>query len=98
MSPDMNLFHAMAAAGSGLPRLTLAQRVVDNLVRNAQRYDTETGEVLVGFAVDIAGRQEPDLYVLDTVAPDASAIRHDVMFVQGDDLQGDVFNWWSDNW
>src|SRR5215216_3794897 len=98
MSNDMNIFHAIAVAGGALPRLTLSQRVVDTIVRNAQNYATETGESLVGFAMKIRGRPEPDLYVIDTIAPDVTAIRHEVYFVQGDDLQGDIFNWWSDNW
>ena len=94
----MNVFHAIAVARASLPKLTLSQRVVDKMVRNASIYDTETGESLVGFAIKTVGRAEPDLYVLDTIAPDASAIRRGAYFEQGDDLQGDIFNWWYDNW
>jgi hypothetical protein len=83
---------------ANLPRVTLAQRVVDKIVANALIYQTETGESLVGFALKQQGRPEPDLYVLDTIAPDASAVRASAYFEQGDDLQGDIFNWLYDNW
>jgi hypothetical protein len=94
----MNVYHAVAVARANLPRLTLAQRVVDKIVRNALVYETETGESLVGCAVRALGRPEPDLYVLETISPDESAIRSGAYFEQGDDLQGDIFNWWFDNW
>jgi hypothetical protein len=80
------------------PTLTLAQRVVDKIVANALIYQTETGEALIGFALPAAGRPEPDLYVLDTIAPDETAIRQEVYFEQGDAYQGAVFNWLHDNW
>jgi hypothetical protein len=94
----MNLFHTIAVARAGLPRVTLAQRVVDKMVQNALIYETETGESLVGFAVKHLGRVEPDLYVVDTIPPDESAIRRGAYFEQGDDMQGDIFTWWFDNW
>jgi hypothetical protein len=95
----MNLFHTIAVARAGLlPRITLAQRVVDKMVQNALIYDTETGEALVGFAIKQMGRSEPDLYVVDTISPDASAIRRGAYFEQGDTLQDDIFTWWHDNW
>src|ERR1700690_1503104 len=94
----MNIYQAIAMSRANLPRLTLAQRVIDKIVRNAQIYDTETGESLVGLTLNKAGYAEPDLLVLDTIAPDDSAIRRGAYFEQGDDLQGDVFNWLSDNW
>ncbi len=94
----MNVFHSIAVARASLPRLTLAQRVVDKMVRNALVYSTETGESLVGFAVKGLQRAEPDLYVVETIAPDESAIRRGAYFEQGDDLQGDIFAWWYDNW
>lgn len=83
---------------ASLPRVTFAQRVVDKIVANALIYETETGELLIGFALRQVGRSEPDLYVLDTIAPDASAVRTRSYFEQGDDLQGDIFNWLYDNW
>ena len=94
----MNVYHTIAVARASLPRVTLAQRVVDKIVANAQVYETETGESLVGLAATVLGRVEPDLYVLDTIPPDESAIRRGAYFEQGDDLQGDIFNWWFDNW
>jgi hypothetical protein len=81
-----------------LPRATFAQRMIDKIVANALIYETETGESLIGFALRQDGRPEPDLYVLDTIAPDSSAVRTSAYFEQGDDLQGDIFNWFYDNW
>ncbi len=83
---------------ANLPRVTFAQRVIDKIVANALIYETETGESLIGFALRQEARPEPDLYVLDTIAPDASAVRASTYFEQGDDLQGDIFNWLYDNW
>ncbi|HVO43556.1 MAG TPA: hypothetical protein VMT34_13075 [Aggregatilineales bacterium] len=81
-----------------LPHLTIASRVVDKMVRNAVHYETETGESLVGFTVKASGAIEPELFVVETIPPDDSAIRQGAYFEQGDDIQGDIFNWWSDNW
>ncbi len=72
-----------------LPKLTIAQRVIDKIVQNALIYQTETGESLIGFRIPTADRPEPDLYVLETIPPDESAIRGAVVFEQGDDEQGD---------
>lgn len=94
----MNRLHTLAVERAGLPRVTLAQRVVDTIVRGALTYATETGEALIGLAVPVARRHEPDLYVLDTIAPDASAVRLSVYFEQGDELQSDINNWLFDNW
>jgi len=94
----VNVYHAIAVARASLPKVTFAQRVVDKIVQNALVYETETGESLVGFAVRSPGKPEPDLYVLDTIAPDDTAIRRGAYFEQGDDLQADIFNWWFDNW
>jgi hypothetical protein len=94
----MNVYGSMMLAQASLPRLTIAQRVVDKIARNAAIYATETGESLVGFSIKQLGRPEPDLYIIDTIAPDDSAIRRGAYFEQGDDLQGDIFNWLSDNW
>ncbi len=94
----MNMLHTRAVERAGLPRVTLAQRVVDKMVHGSLIYDTETGEALIGLAVQTVGRYEPDLYVLDTVPPDDSAVRRGAYFEQGDDLQGDILNWLFDNW
>ncbi len=95
----MNKYYNLALSRANLPRLTLAQRVIDKIVANAMMYDTETGEALVGLAVKTSGRSEPDLYVLDTIPPPAdTTVRQGAYFEQGDDLQEDIFNWWADNW
>jgi len=85
-------------AGSALPRLTIAQRVIDKIVNNALIYQTETGESLVGFRIPSEGKPEPDLVVVETIPPDEDAVRENALFIQGDDLQGDIFNWYHDNW
>src|SRR5262245_46617198 len=94
----MNTFHAITVARASLQRLTLSQRVVDRIARKAAVYETETGESLVGFAIKRRGRNEPDLYVMETIAPDESAVRLGAYFEQGDDVQADTFNWWADSW
>ncbi|MHB8625032.1 MAG: MPN domain-containing protein [Aggregatilineales bacterium] len=94
----VNRLHTLAVERAGLPRVMLAQRVVDAIVHGALTYATETGEALIGLPVPVANRREPDLYVLDTIAPDASAVRSTVYFEQGDYLQGDTINWLFDNW
>lgn len=81
-----------------LPRVTVAQRVIDKIVSNALIYETETGESLVGFTLENEDRVEPDLIVVETIAPDESAIRLGAMFEQGDEWQEAIFNWWVDNW
>jgi hypothetical protein len=80
------------------PRLRIASRVVDKIVHNALSYETETGESLVGFAIKSENVIEPEMVVLDTIAPDTSAIREGTYFEQGDDIQGDILAWWNDNW
>ena len=83
------------------PSLTIAQRVIDAIVANASRYETETGEALIGMALPRKGDNaaiDPDLVVLDTIAPDASVIQTSVYFEQGDYLQDDTFAWLSANW
>ncbi len=95
----MNVFHTIAVARASLPRLTIAQHVVDTIVQNALVYDTETGQSLVGFPVKVLGRPEPDLYVIDTISPDEEdTVRRAAQFVQGDEWQSEIFAWWSDNW
>jgi hypothetical protein len=94
----MNRFHTLAVARATLPRLTIAQRVIDRIVAHAPKYETETGESLIGLAVDVPGRAEPDIYVLDTIMPYDDVVRQSIKFEQGDDWQGDIFNWYNDNW
>jgi hypothetical protein len=81
------------------PRLTIAERVIRKMANGAQYYpETETGEALVGLAVPVEGRAEPDIYVLDTVAPDLSAVREGAYFELGDAWQADRFWWLKDGW
>ena len=83
-----------------LPRISIAERVIAAMVRGALHYDTETGEALIGLsaALPAGSNAEPQIAVLDTVAPDASAVRHSVYFEQGDEWQSEMLRWLSDNW
>lgn len=94
----MNALHTRQVEVAGLPRVTIAQRVIDSMVKNTLIYDTETGEALVGLPIFSPDRIEPDLVVLQTITPDSTAVRREALFVQGDDLQSDVMNWLFDNW
>jgi hypothetical protein len=88
--PDMNY---------DAPRVILAERVVDKMMRGALLYpEPETGEAMIGLIVAQSGRLEPDIYVMDTISPGDQAVRHWGMFEQGSDWQADVFNWLHDNW
>jgi hypothetical protein len=94
----MNALHTAAIEAALSPRITLAQRVVDQIVQNALRYETETGEALIGLPIPVPGRSEPDLIVLETVPPDESAVRENTYFEQGDEEQGYRMAWLFDNW
>ncbi len=105
MQTEMNLItrrlRGMAMISRGIvPNLVVSQRVIDRIVKAAQGYlEDETGETMVGIIVDTnEPEQMPTLYVLDTIAPDESVIRRSHMFEQGDDIQGDLYNWLLDNW
>lgn len=90
---------ALPARTADVPRLVLAQRVIDKMVRGALLYpEPETGEAMVGLLAAQAGWQEPDIYVLDTISPGDHAVRQWGMFEQGSDWQADVFVWLHDNW
>lgn len=102
---ELNLFtrrlRGMAMISRGIvPNLVISQRVVDKVVRAAQGFlEDETGETMVGMVIDTDEPEKmPTLYVIDTIAPDDSVIRRSHMFEQGDDLQGDIFFWWVENW
>lgn len=82
-----------------MPRIIVAQRVIDKIRRGALLYpEPETGEALIGFVVPTSSRSEPDIYILDTIGPGEGAVREWGMFEQGDDWQGDVFHWLFVNW
>jgi len=85
-----------------VPNLLISQRVVNKVTEAARRFIAdETGETMVGLLLAADGRSAdamPTLLVLDTIAPDESSIRRAYMFEQGDDIQGDLFVWWLENW
>jgi hypothetical protein len=81
-----------------VPRVIFAQRVIDKMVQNAMLYGEETGEAMVGLVLPQPAPAEPDIYVLDTISPGENVVRERFMFEQGDDWQGDVFQWMYVNW
>ena len=86
--------------GPGAPNLVLAQRVIDKMATAANHHlEDETGEAMVGFIVPPSlPNGVPTIYVLDTISPDSSAVRQFHTFQQGDDRQGDIFQWLYNNW
>ena len=92
----MNLLHLMRR---GVPNLVVAQRVIDKMAKAAQHYlEDETGEAMVGLLVPGAHGGIPTLYILDTIAPDESAVRQWATFQQGDDRQDELVWWLQENW
>ena len=83
-----------------VPNLVVAQRVLDKILVAANQYiEDETGEAMAGLVVsgeDTTG--VPTVYILDTIAPDDSAIRHLHTFQQGDSWQDEMFTWLYLNW
>lgn len=80
-----------------MPELYIAQRVIDKMQIAANAFvEDETGEAMVGLL--IAGRERDRLCVLDTISPDASAVRQLHTFQQGDELQDEIMWWWRENW
>ena len=81
------------------PRVIVAERVIRKIARGATLYlDEETAEALVGLVVPNE-QGEPDLVVLDTIAPDQAAIdRGSYMVAQGDDLQDEIMYSLAINW
>ncbi|NDJ85390.1 MAG: hypothetical protein GYB66_05855 [Chloroflexi bacterium] len=81
-----------------LPTVQIARRVIGNIVEGALNYQgEETGEALIGLTQTNDARN-PELYVLDTIAPVEGTIRAWAMFEQGDDWQGAIFQWLFENW
>lgn len=81
------------------PNLVVAQRVLDRMTAAALRYtEDETGEALVGFVLPGDTTGVPTLYALDTIAPDASALRGWATFQQGDGVQDELIWWLQENW
>ncbi len=84
---------------TSVPNLVVAQRVIDHMMAAAQSYlEDETGEAMVGIVAESAHGGTPTLYVLDTIAPDSTAIRHYHTFQQGDERQDEILYWWRENW
>jgi hypothetical protein len=80
------------------PRLVIAQRVIDKMQAAAQQFtEDETGEAMIGLIVP-DGMEPPTIYVLDTIAPDESAIREGYTFQQGDGWQDEMIWWYQENW
>ena len=79
------------------PRLVVAQRVLDKMAAAARLWSAEeTGEALVGLVAP--GDGESDIYLLDTIGPDESALRKSHTFQQGDARQDEILWWWQENW
>lgn len=83
-----------------VPNLILTERVLRRMASAASTHlQDETGEAMVGLIVpgSVAGTL-PTLYVLDTIAPDDSAIRQFTTFQQGDARQDEIIWWLQENW
>jgi hypothetical protein len=86
--------------GSSTPNLVVARRVIDKMISAAhQHLEDETGEALVGLFIPAPlPNGVPTLYVLDTISPDASAVRQFHTFQQGDTRQDELIWWLQENW
>lgn len=83
-----------------VPNLVVAQRVLDKMAAAASHFIAdETGEAMVGLVVPGTHTNGvPTLYVLDTIAPDDSAVRQLHTFQQGDERQDELIWWLQENW
>ncbi len=83
-----------------IPNLVIAQRVVEKMVQAANHYvEDETGEALIGLVVNGDNTNGvPTIYVLETIAPDESAVREEAVFKQGDERQDELIWWYYQNW
>ncbi|MCY3574724.1 MAG: hypothetical protein OXG92_09630 [Chloroflexi bacterium] len=91
----------MAMISRGIvPNLVVSQRAVERMLVAASQYVAdETGEAMVGFAVDDDSPEgKPTIYVLDTISPDETAVRRSHTFQQGDALQDEAIWWLQENW
>ncbi len=81
-----------------VPNLVIAQRVLDKMMTaSKQHLEDETGEAMIGLVVTTP-HSGTTLYVLDTISPDESAVRHYHTFQQGDDRQDEILWWLRENW
>lgn len=83
-----------------IPNLVVSQRVLDRMVAAANHYiQDETGEAMIGLIVPGTGTTGVDtIYILDTIAPDDSAVRELHTFQQGDERQDEIIWWLQENW
>ncbi|MBK8022639.1 MAG: hypothetical protein IPK19_14710 [Chloroflexi bacterium] len=88
-----------------VPNLVVAKRVLSRMVSAAQSHlEDETGEALIGAIIpappsaDGSSSGPRTIYVLDTIAPDDSALRLYHTFQQGDELQDELIWWLQENW
>ena len=83
-----------------LPNLVVAQRVLDKMAAAALAWlSDETGEALVGLVEPgVHTNGVPGIYLLDTIAPDESALRMAHTFQQGDQYQDELLWWQQENW
>jgi hypothetical protein len=83
-----------------VPNLVISQRVLDKMAVAAEHFmEDETGEAMVGLVVQGSFTNGvPTLYVLDTIAPDESAVRMMHTFQQGDEQQDELIWWLQENW
>lgn len=83
-----------------IPNLVIAQRVIDKMVLAANHYvEDETGEALIGVvATGDNTNGVPTIYILETIAPDESAVRGEAVFKQGDERQAELIWWYYQNW
>ncbi len=83
-----------------LPNLVVAQRVLDKMADAARAWQAdETGEALVGLVEPgLHTNGVPGIYLLDTIAPDESALRNVHTFQQGDPHQDELLWWLQENW
>jgi len=83
-----------------VPNLVVAERVFNRMAAAAATHmSDETGEAMVGLVVPgVMSGGVPTLYVLDTIAPDDSAIRQFATFQQGDARQDELIWWLQENW
>ncbi len=83
-----------------VPNLYIAERVVQQMATAAQQYlEDETGEAMIGLVVPPEdATDKTSVYVMDTIAPGADALRASHTFQQGGAWQDDVLNWLRENW
>jgi len=86
-----------------VPQLWVAKRVLARMVSAAHSHlADETGEAMIGLILmgdDSDGATGvPTLVILDTIAPDESALRLFHTFQQGDERQDDLIWWLQENW